>query len=212
MYAGLLSYLQKNSFDFEMAIVQHIKISAISVAIALAVGFPLGIAASKSKHVYNFITGFFSTLRVIPSMAILVASIQVLGVGEAPAVAALAILAVPPVLINTAVGFKHLQAPVLEAAKGLGMGRAFLFFKIKLPLALPTILAGIRTASVEVIASAALAAYIGAGGLGEIILTGLGLFRMELLLLGGIAVAVLSLFTDLIFYTADKFLTRYQRI
>ena len=91
------------------------------------------------------------------------------------------------------------------------MEKAFLFFKVKLPLAMPLILTGIRTASVEVIASATLAAYVGAGGLGKIILTGLGLYRMDLLLLGGITVAALSLLTDMIFLSVERHMTRYQR-
>lgn len=211
MVAELLSYLQQHSFEFSESVVQHIKISAESVAIAIAVGFPLGIAASKSERSYHFITGFFGTLRVIPSMAILLVCIPILGVGEVPSLVALTVLAIPPILINTAIGFKQLPEQVLEAANGLGMGKAFLFLRIKLPLAMPIILTGMRTASIEVIASATLAAYIGAGGLGELILTGLGLYRMDLLILGGLTVALLSLITDFIFFTADKLVTKYQR-
>lgn len=210
MYHALLSYLQKNSGDFAISIAQHLKISCIAVLIAIVVGVSLGILASKSEYAYDIINGFFGILRVIPSLAILVVCMPFLGVGEFPSVFALTILAIPPVLINTAIAFKNLPEPVLEAATGMGMGRAFMFFRIKLPLAMPLILMGIRTASVEVIASATLAAYVGAGGLGNIILTGLGLYRMDLLLLGGITVAVLSLLTDLIFLTVEKSITRYQ--
>ncbi len=211
MYVALLSYLQKNSGDFAMSILQHVKISGISVLVAVIVGGFLGILASKSERIYGLITGFFGILRVIPSLAILVVCMPFLGVGEFPSVFALTVLAIPPVLINTAIAFRTLPESVLEAAEGMGMEKAFLFFKVKLPLAMPLILTGIRTASVEVIASATLAAYVGAGGLGKIILTGLGLYRMDLLLLGGITVAALSLLTDMIFLSVERHMTRYQR-
>lgn len=117
----------------------------------------------------------------------------------APAVTALMILAIPPILLNTIVGFRSVSAAMIEAGEGMGMNHRQVLWKIRIPLALPMILSGVRTALVEIVASATLAAKIGAGGLGEIIFTGLGLNRPELLLLGGFLVAVLSLGTGLLF-------------
>ena len=119
--------------------------------------------------------------------------IPLIGTGVFPSVVALTILAIPPILLNTAQAFLTLPASILEAATAMGMSRVMLFFDVKLPLAFPLMFAGIRTATVDVIASATIASYIGAGGLGDIIVTGLALLRSDLLIIGGGSVAMLSL-------------------
>jgi osmoprotectant transport system permease protein len=141
----------------------------------------------------------FQVLRVVPSLAILVLLIPVMGVGMAPAVTALTILAIPPILINTTVGFREVPEFMVECAAGIGMDDRSILWKVRVPMALPMTLSGIRTGLVEAVASATLAAKIGAGGLGEIIFTGLGLNRTDLLVLGGTLVALLSLGSGLIF-------------
>ena len=122
-----------------------------------------------------------------------------MGTGVRPAMTALVLLAVPPILMNTAAGFSEVPAFMLETAEGLGMTERQMFWKVKVPLAMPMILTGMRTAAIEIIASATIAAKIGAGGLGGIILTGLGLNRTDLLLIGGISVALLSLAAGMVF-------------
>ncbi len=198
MIESMKMYLTNHSDEYLSALLRHIEISLISVAIATIIGVSLGIFCSNRDALYHFFTGVFSILRVIPSLAILVICIPFFGIGILPAVIALIVLAIPPILINTATGFKMLPASVLETAFAMGMGKVRIFFKVALPLALPMILSGVRTALSEVIASATLAAYIGAGGLGVIIFTGLGLNRVELLLVGGISVATLSLTSELL--------------
>ena len=136
-------------------------------------------------------------LRIIPSVAILILLIPVMGTGVRPAMTALVLLAVPPILMNTAAGFSEVPAFMLETAEGLGMTERQMFWKVKVPLAMPMILTGMRTAAIEIIASATIAAKIGAGGLGGIILTGLN--RTDLLLIGGISVALLSLEAGMVF-------------
>lgn len=211
MYEAVLSYLRQNSNDFAMLILQHLMISGLSVGFAILIGFPIGILSSRSTRIYNTLSGFFGLLRVIPSLAILVLIIPVFGVGVVPATIALTILAIPPIMINTAQGLRAIPDSVVETATGMGMSEGYMFARVKLPLAMPLILTGIRTASVEVIASATLASYIGAGGLGNIIFTGLGLYRIDLLVLGGISVAALSLLMDLLFLLIENSVTRYQR-
>lgn len=188
----------------------HLMISLAALAIAAVIGILGGYFASKSEKSERWISGPFQVLRVVPSLAVLVLLIPVLGTGVAPAVAALTILAVPPVLLNTIVGFREVPDFMLESAKGIGMEEQQELWKVKAPLAMPMILAGLRTALVEVIASATLAAKIGAGGLGEVIFTGLGLNRTDLLLVGGIAVAVLSLGCGLIFDVVARRITKWQ--
>ena len=149
---------------------------------------------------------------MIPSLAILVLLIPIAGTGALPAVIALTILAVPPVLLNTIVGFRDVPPFMTESAAGIGMTDREILWKVRIPLALPMIFAGIRTALVEVIASAALAARIGAGGLGEVIFTGLGLNRMDLLLLGGTLVAALSLLCGGLFDALTRRLMPYRQL
>ena len=211
MLEAVAAYFQQYWEAFLSALLQHLTVSGTAVLIAVAVGVPLGIFCARSDRLYRRFTAFFGFLRVVPSLALLFLFIPVLGVGMLPAVVALVILALPAVLINTAVAFRTLPASVLETAVGMGMDRPMIFFRVKLPLALPLILTGVRTGAVEIIASATLAAYIGAGGLGQIIFTGLGLYRMDLLLIGGASVAALSLSADLLLSALELLASRRVR-
>jgi len=211
LFEAIIAYFQQYSGTFVDSLLQHIIISGISILIAAGIGIPLGIFCSRSDRLYHLFTAFFGLLRVIPSLALLFIFIPILGVGMLPAVVALVILALPPVLINTAISFRTLPRSVLETALGMGMDSKMIFFRVKLPLALPLILTGIRTGTVEIIASATLAAYIGAGGLGQIIFTGLGLYRMDLLLIGGVSVAALSLLADLLLSVLEIVSSRHVR-
>jgi osmoprotectant transport system permease protein len=132
------------------------------------------------------------------------------GIGLLPAFVALSFLAIPPILINTTQAFATIPAPVVETAEAMGMTPGMVFTRVKFPLAMPLILPGVKTATVEVIASATLAAYIGAGGLGNIIFTGLGLLRPDLLIIGGASVAALSIAADQLLGLLEKRLVRYR--
>ncbi len=211
MYGEILAYFKQNSGDFTMLVLQHLTVSGVSVFVAAFIAVPLGIYSSFHEKLYNFFSGFFGILSVIPSLAVLFLCIPLFGVGIVPATIALTFLAVPPVLINTAAGFRSVPGSVIETAVGMGMGRTYTFFKVRLPLAAPMMLTGIRTAAVEVIASATLASYIGAGGLGDLIFTGLGLYRMDFLMIGGLSVAALSLIVDLALSLVEYFITGYSR-
>ncbi|MCK9912109.1 ABC transporter permease, partial [Microbacteriaceae bacterium K1510] len=129
--------------------------------------------------------------RIIPSLAVLALAMPYVGIGFTPSLIALTLLVCPPILINTVTAFKELDKSVIEAAYGMGMDKARVMRKIEFPLALPVVITGIKTASVEVIASAALAAFIGGGGLGEFILNGIALAQSSLLLVGAIPIALL---------------------
>lgn len=151
-------------------------------------------------------------LRVVPSLAVLILLIPVMGTGLPSAVTALTVLAVPPVLLNTIVGFRTIPDFMIESARGIGMTEKELFWRVRIPCALPMILAGLRTALVEVVASTTLAAKIGAGGLGEIIFTGLGLYRTDLLVLGGGLVAILSLASGWAFDILTRRMLKYKYV
>jgi osmoprotectant transport system permease protein len=209
---AVTAYFTQNGGKYLDAAAQHIGISLVSILIAAFVAVPLGVLCAKNQRLGAAITGVFASLRIVPSLAVLLVCIPIMGTGVKPAVTALAFLAIPPLLINTTLGFGSVPSAVLETAQAMGMSARRVFFLVKAPLALPLMLAGLKTAMVEVIASATLAAYIGGGGLGTIIFTGLGLMRSELLLIGGVSVAVLSILADFLLGHLEKRAVRFQTI
>ena len=211
MINDIIGYFQKNGSDYLALLWGHISISLISLLIAMAIAIPLGIMVYRSKIASVIAERGFGLLRIVPSLAVLIILIPIMGTGVLPSVTALTILAIPPILINTIQAFRNLPPAMLEAADGMGMSKTQCFFRVKLPLAFPLMFAGIRTAAIEIIASATLASYIGAGGLGDLIFTGLSLMRTSLLIIGGGSVAILSLLTGLILDLIYKRITRYQR-
>jgi osmoprotectant transport system permease protein len=207
----IIAYFAKNSGRYLNSLGEHLWVTLISLGIACLIAFPLGVLCAGTRRIRAVVTGIFASLRIIPSLAVLLVCIPLMGTGIKPAVTALVFLAIPPLLINTTLAFSSIPFPVLETAKGMGMSVRRTFFLVKVPLALPLVLAGFKTATVEVIASATLAAYIGGGGLGEIIFTGLGLMRTELLIIGGVSVAILSILTDYLLGCLERFAVRYER-
>ncbi len=210
MLSAILNYFQTNSGRFFGMLGAHVRISMLVLAISAAIGIPAGFLCVRHRRSQKYITGFFSILRVIPSLAILLLMVPVLGTGTAPAALALVLLAVPPILMNTAAGLESVPAFMLETAEGIGMDVGQVWRRVRFPLALPMVLTGLKTAAVEIVASATLSSKIGAGGLGDIIFAGIGLFKTDLLLIGGVSVALLSLLTGLLFSLAERQLIRYR--
>ena len=212
MTALIGNYFQENSGRFWGMLAAHIRISLIALVIAVLIGVPAGFLCVRWKKAQKYITGLFSVLRVIPSLAILLLMVPLMGTGTAPAVVALVLLAVPPILMNTVAGLEGVPPFMLETAEGVGMDPMQVWTKVRFPLAMPMILTGIKTAAVEIVASATLASKIGAGGLGDIIFAGIGLFKTELLLIGGVSVALLSLLTGLIFAIIEKSTMKHRTV
>ncbi len=208
----MLDYLNQNMTRYLTSVQEHIWISILSLLIAMAIGVPGGFIATKYKRADKWLVSVFQILRVIPSLAVLILLIPILGTGLKPAMTALVLLAVPPILLNTIAGLTSVPDFMIETAYGMGMTENQVFSKVKLPLALPLILTGIKTAMIEIIASATLASKIGAGGLGDLIFTGLGLNRTDLLLLGGLSVAFLSIFSGLLLDLIGRATVRYKNI
>lgn len=211
MIQQMFEYLSKNQDKYITLIIEHLTVSFLSIGIALVIGFLLSTIGYRYKKIGQILSSVLSVFRIIPSLAILILCIPYIGVGVTPATIALTLLAIPPIYINTVLGFEQVPTHYVEVGTGMGLSRREVFFKVKLPLALPTILLGVRIAAIEVIASATIASYIGAGGIGSIILTGLNLYRMDLLLLGGITVAFLALSVDLLLHLIERKVTSYQR-
>ena len=207
MLQQLQDYFVQNLNSYLVSVWQHVELSVTALFIAVIIGMPLGYLGYKYKVARFLTSGVTQALRVIPSLGILFLLIPFVGVGSFPALIALVILAVPPILVNTILGFSEVSETLLETGLGLGMSEGQLFTRVSFPLALPHILNGLKLALIEVIASATLATYIGAGGLGSLIFTGLGLYRIDLLLIGGGSVALLSFVSMLGF---DLFIRRMQ--
>lgn len=204
-----LDYIQKNQMRFWKEVGVHVSISVQALLIAIAIGVPLGIWISRHPHMAQIVINASGIVRVVPSIAVLFLLVPIIGFGEITALIALTALAIPPIIINTDAGMRGLNPATLEAGRGMGMSPPQLLFRVQIPLALPVIIAGIRTAAVEVVASATIAYLIGLGGLGYFIFAGLPLARYDLLLVGAIPVAILALITEIIFSLVQRAF-RYQ--
>lgn len=199
MLSQMVEYFMTNSDQYIQYLVEHLTLSAIALVFAMLIGIPFGYISYKNKKVAEILTSTSQFLRIIPSLAVLFILIPLIGTGIVPALIALIFLAIPPILINTILGFNEISPVVKEVALSMGMNNKELMVRIEAPLALPYVLNGVKLALVEIIASATLATYIGAGGLGTLIFTGLGLYRMDLLVIGGGSVTVLSLLSMFVF-------------
>lgn len=204
MLTQIIHYFQTSAAEYWTDVGQHLLLSLGSLLIALIISLPLGYWGSKSRVISAICQTFSQLLRIIPSLALLFILIPFIGTGVVPALIALVVLAMPPLIVNTILGFNEVDANLTEVALSLGMTSWQLLKEISLPLALPYVLNGVKLALVEVIASATLATYIGAGGLGNLIFTGLGLYKMQYVLIGGLSVALLSLLAMLLLDLAIK--------
>ncbi len=193
-----LAYILANPDRFTPALLRHLQLSFAALAIGAAICLPLGIAIARQGRFAQATINAVGALRLVPSLAILFLAQPLLGIGFVPSLLALTILAMPPILINTYAGVRGVAAEVVEAATGIGMGSGQRLWQIELPLALPALITGIRTAAVEVISSATLAAFIGGGGLGIFITRGFATNQPALMLVGALPVALLALGAELI--------------
>lgn len=191
-----LDYAASHPDKLIAAFGQHLLLVAVPLVIGLGLGLPLGFLSSRSQTASIVLMNSFNALRVIPSLAILFVAIPYFGLTFTSAAIALTLLVIPPILISTDVAFRSIDPAIREAAKGIGMAPNQVLRQVEIPLALPVILAGIKTATVEVIASATLAAFIGVGGFGNFIVLGFSLYDNAILLVGAIPVAVLALVAE----------------
>jgi len=183
---------------------QHLGLAGSALLLALAVGLPVGAFAGTFDAVRAVALALASVGRTLPSIAVLMLLLPLLGVGDAPAVVALALLAIPPIVIAVDLGIRTVPAAALDAAAGMGMTAAGRFVRVVAPLALPVSFSGVRTAAIETIASATLATFIGAGGLGDEIVRGLQTDDPALLLAGAGTVAAIALIAELALGVAGR--------
>jgi osmoprotectant transport system permease protein len=209
-----LDYVRANPERFQDSAITHIKLSGYAMLAALLLFVPLGVAASRSQRVGPGLIGAVSAARVVPSISVLFLLYPYRrDIGEvfpfwdnafALSFLALILLAGPPLIINTDTGLRSVPAHVLESARGMGMSEWQVLRRVQFPLALPVVIAGTRTAAVEVVASATLAAFLGVPSLGRFITSGLALLDNSLLLVGAMPIALLALLVEVTLAGAER--------
>src|SRR6185312_4883393 len=209
---SLFSFMREQSGKILDQLLQHIGLTFISLFIAVIIGVPVGILIARKKKFSAPVLGFTGILQTIPSIALLGFMIPLLGIGPVPAIVALFLYALLPIVRNTFTGITGVDATVIESAKGMGMSQGQILRKVELPLSMPVILAGIRTATVINVGVATLASYIGAGGLGEFIFGGIALNNTNMILAGAIPAALLAITFDFLLSRVQKLKLKKLRI
>ncbi|UKT65264.1 ABC transporter permease/substrate-binding protein [Pedobacter mucosus] len=202
---GLFSFMAQESDKLITQTFQHIGLTFISLLFAILIGLPLGILIARKRKLSPSVIGVAGVLQTIPSIALLGFMIPVLGIGAKPAIVALLIYALLPIIRNTYTGIIGIDKHIIEAAKAMGMSKWQILLNVEFPLAMPVILAGIRTATVINVGVATLASYIAAGGLGEFIFGGISLNNTNMILAGAIPAALLAILLDLLLSGIQKF-------
>lgn len=189
-------------------LVEHLQVSAAAVALAALVALPVAFALGHRRGGGALVGGLSNASRAVPTFAVLVLlAATPVGFGNRATVVALVLFAVPPLLTNAYVGVRDVDPEVLEAARGMGMTGLQVLRRVELPLALPLVAAGVRTAAVQVVATATLAAYVGGGGLGRLIADGFARADPAMTAAGGVLVAGLALVTELSLALVQRRLT-----
>ena len=177
---------------------QHLWYSLLATAVAAAIALPVGIFIGHTGRGATFAVNLTNLGRAIPSLGIIILMFTVFGFGVAPILITLFALAIPPIVTNSYIGVHSVDPDVRQAAEGMGMRGRQVLWQVELPMAMPLIMAGIRTSAVQVVATATLAAFVGLGGLGRYLIDGLSQRDLAEVVSGAILVAVLSLLTELV--------------
>lgn len=203
----MISFLHEYGTDLLLKTWEQLYISLISLSLGIIVAVPLGIVLTRFPRTAKVVISITSMLQTIPSLALLALMIPIFGIGKFPAIVALFIYSLLPILRNTCIGMEGVDPSLIDSAKGMGMTTWQIMIKVSLPQALPVIMAGIRLSAVYLIAWATLASYIGAGGLGDFIFNGLNLYQPDLIIGGTIPVSLLALLTDFLLGALERKLT-----
>lgn len=189
------AFLQKRTELFTLFI-DHIQLTLLAVSISVIIGVCLGIFITRNKTLANAVIGVANLIQSIPSLAILGFLIPVVGIGATPAIIMVVLYSMLPIVKNTYTSLMNINPDTIEAAKGIGMTKRQILAQVKIPLAVPVIMAGIRIASVTAVGLMTIAAFVGAGGLGYLVFSGIQTTDNNLILLGAIPAAILALFMD----------------
>lgn len=178
--------------------IAYLQICGFSILVAILIGVVLGVLVSRNAFLAFVAVNLSGLMRAIPVIAFLFVALPILGLGFTPAVVALIVLGIPPILLNTYTSLRGIDPAIIDAAQGMGMTRIQIVTRIQLPLVMPIIAAGIRTSAVQIIATATLAGLIGAGGYGDYIIDGVNTLNNTEIFAGAIPVALLALIIEVI--------------
>lgn len=204
---GFVAYLQQNQSQIFSLTMEHIRLTAIAVGISILIGVPLGILICYIKRLSKPVLGIASVIQAIPSMAMLGFAIPFLGIGTLPAIVCVILYSLLPIIKNTATGIDSINPQMVEAAEGIGLTRSQILSKIQIPLALPVIMAGVRISAVTAVGLMTIAAFIGAGGLGYLVFSGIRTVNNNQILAGAIPACLLALLVDFLLGLVEKLVT-----
>lgn len=204
---NFLNYIAGNYTQILSLLIEHLKLTAISVGLAILIGVPLGIFISYAAKASKAILTVANVIQAIPSMALLGFMIPLLGIGTVPAIVAVVLYSLLPIIKNTYTGIENINSQTLEAARGIGLTPFQVLAKVQIPLALPVIMAGVRIASVTAVGLMTMAAFIGAGGLGYLVFSGIRTVNNSQILAGAIPACLLALMVDFLIGLVEKLVT-----
>lgn len=210
MLTEIMDLIQSRWDFFLGLLLEHIQISLLSIVIAMVIGLIIGILISEYQKTSKIVIGIVNFIYTIPSISLLGFLIPLSGVGDTTAVIALTVYAMLPMVRNTHTGLTNVSPLLVEAATGMGSTRMQVLLKVKLPLAMPVIISGIRNMAVMTIALAGIASFIGAGGLGVAIYRGITTNNKAMTLVGSLLIAVLAIVVDFLIGRAEKMTKRHQ--
>ena len=191
-----LNFILDPKNDFLGQTFEYLKICGVSIALAIVIGVVLGVLVSRNAFLSFLAVNLSGLMRAIPIIAVLILFVPFFGLGFTPTIIALIVLGIPPILLNTYTGIRGVDPAMIDAAKGMGMTPWQIATRIQAPLVTPLVAAGIRTSAVQIVATATLAAFIGAGGYGDYIVDGLSVFNYTELVVGAASVAILAIVVE----------------
>jgi len=207
MINDVLQFIADPRNDFTGHTIEYLQICGLSIIVAMVIGVVLGIAVSRNVLLAFIAVNLSGLMRAIPVIAFLIAALPYLGIGFVPTIVALIVLGIPPILLNTYTGIRGIDTSIIDAARGMGMTIWQIIARIQAPLVMPIVAAGVRTAAVQIVATATLAAIIGAGGYGAYIIDGLFKLNNTEILAGAIPVAVLALVVEVFMSWLQRVIT-----
>ena len=184
---------------------EHVQYTLLALGIAAAVGLPVGLLTGHTGRGGNALALIATSARALPSFGLMVLMFILLGLGMAPVMIPLVVLAIPPILVTTYEAMRSVDPAPVDAARGMGMAEAGVLFRVELPVALPLILSGLRSAAIQIVSTATIAAYVSFGGLGRYIIDGLYQRNYEKVVGGATLVAAMALTTLALFWAAARF-------
>lgn len=202
-----IDYFTQNFSSIMNLLVEHIQLTAVAIIIAILIGVPLGILITYFKPAKKPVMAITNVIQAIPSMALLGFMIPIAGIGTTPAIIMCILYSLLPIVKNTVAGLDSINKETLEAAKGIGLNRTQVLYKVQIPLAAPVIMAGVRISAVGSVGLMTLAAFIGAGGLGYLVYAGIRTINNAQILAGAIPACILALLMDYIFSILERIVT-----